>query len=234
MLILDKPWLIYKNKKPLARVIMTRSNINHVLSPRFRCANFGIICLWNGFEDLGDASKETSLKQKIRELLKQHICSEPDDFAVKALKEDDLSMLFLALQHCEEFAVRLLGMRESKKGRGYTMFQVYDPEFADGLIYARNVKTPMNYWKVPHDWKTKAEEQLQTEIHDYNLYLQRSVFDIIIERWNGTDSAEAHLKDGLGFDHENKIGIYGEMFDMYDEQNAMAMEQEIYNLVADM
>lgn len=234
MLILDKPWLIYKNKKPLARVIMTRSNINHVLSPRFRSANLGTICLWNGFEDLGDVSQETSLKQKIRELLKQHICSEPDAFAVTALKEDDLSMLFLALQRCEELAVQLLGIKESQKGRGYTMFQVDDPEFADGLIYARNVRGQMSRWETPHYWKAKTEEQLQTEIHAYNLFLQRSIFDIIIERWNGIGSAEAHLKDGLGFDHENKTGIYGEMFDMYDEQDATAMEQEIYNLVADM
>lgn len=235
MLVFNKHWMICKNGKNVARVIIKRSDMKYAENPRKsdetpECT----ICLWSGYEPLSDwpQNQAAGLKHEMRSMLVRHLQNHPHDYSAKlAMQEDTLHLLYTALQQCDDFNVQLLAVK--KVGDRYTLLKVDDPEFADGLIYAARTDTATaNFHNRREEtrWKKAMDFQLQAEIHAYDLYLRGSVFDVIVEYWIGDGDAKEHLEDGVGFDHENQTGIYFEMFDPYDKGDVRAIEQQICDL----
>lgn len=236
MLNLEKPWLVRRDGKAVARVIMTRSDMTAVVNPRHSPDEqySSTFCFWNGFEKLGDKPEQqaASLAKQMRVLLSKHKRRHPENEVVTdALADGRLSTLYQALRECDDIALSLLIVK--KVGQKHTLAFTQDPEFADGMIYTvRDAKSRRHssIWYSDHMWKVMEEEQFLNEVHEYDLYLRGSVFDFTVEYWVGTGSPEEHLVDGIGFDQKNRECMAYEMFDLYDTDDVSATEQQLQNL----
>lgn len=234
MLIINKPWLIYENGAPVARVIITPSDMNSVEHPRRENVYdvfFGTIHMWGPYEDLSDskASQPCDLQHEMQVLLQTYLSRHAHNEVVRAAIENgSLSAMYQALQTCGDLFVRLLSIKEARGKRSLQF--INDPAFADGLIYAeRNEKNNVDIWESENHWKQYMLGQFEYEVYIYDLYLRGMAFDVRIEFWEGTDSAEMHLDDGLGYDQKNPVCIYNQIVDLYDAQEVRGFEATIFD-----
>lgn len=235
MLELDKPRGVYRDGKLVARVIATHSDMSAVQNPR-REENLGTICVWNGFEDLGDDAEgqEKSMAQEIRELLKRHMKHSTlgSDAAKAALESDQLETMYLVLQTCDSIAIQLLSVKEVDNN--HTIAFATDPEQANGLIYAEwepaEDGSPLN--NMP-EWKAVTEPEFECEVRTYDLYLRNSVFDFIVEYWEGPGNPEEHLEDGEGFNHDLYDALTHQIIDIDDLDDSVMIEDELENFFRD-
>lgn len=239
MFELEKPWLVYKDGKAIARIIMKRSeDPDGICDPRRNPdkETTGIICFWtHGFESLNDDQTPhySDGKHLFAALLKTLLAQDPGNKAMRqALESDNISLMYQALQSNENVAILLLYAQDHKDGRR-SIGLTYDPEFADGAIYITKDRDPDTDYRNNNRWKSATEEIcFKAEINEYDLFLRKMVFDFNIDLWTGTGDAAAHLEDGDGFDRENGYGIAYEMFDMYDPYEAHIMHKELDEIVA--
>lgn len=219
---------IFRGEKVIGRAVLQKTDMSGIDNPRSFKTD-GTLFFWGKYADLsdGDGCEEKTLKEFIRSLLKEHLQKNPEDKNVQFVLENaSVSLLYAALQCCDEYAIRLLHAEDNGEG-GTKITLVGTPKEANGVIYAEygpNNRLPDCIRDSKKVWKELEEQVLESEALFYDRYTQNKVYTVAIDAWQGHDDPSMHLEDGEGFEN---FSLYNTFLDPDDHDDAVEIEDEI-------